>query len=213
MSKTTIYVIRHAQSFHNIGNYEEKSHVTVGLTQEGEAQARQLANEFCDIHLDKIYSSEYTRAYKTALTLAENRNLEVERDSTIHEKLFGDTYRNRIEESLVEMRNIFKNLSEEEKFIYSHYPDMESAKVGAMRLRDFLLKVGTMDEGKVVAVVCHGNIMRSFLNLIGWASFEDLPEGAIKNTGYFKLEMENNEFKILETSKIEKGRKAEGRIM
>lgn len=206
MKKTLIYLIRHAQSFHNIGNYEEKSSQKVNLTEDGVGQAKKLATLFKNIHLDNIYSSDYVRAYRTASFLAEGRGLEVIQDPSIRERFFGETYRNRVEQTREEMSKAFQSLTNEEKFNYSHFPDMESAKSGALRLNNFLLKVGKNDKGKTIAVVCHGNIMRSFLNLIGWAEFDDLPEGAIRNTGHLKIEFEDDKFKIIEAFNIQKTR-------
>lgn len=205
MQKMIVYIIRHGESFRNIGNYEEKSSSKVDLTETGIQQARQLSQDFQNIHFDKIYSSDYVRAYKTAQFLAQGRNMEIIVDSSIQERHFGEIYRNSAIKTKDEMIEIFKKLNDEEKFNYSHYSDMETARSGAERLQNFLLKISKTDGGKVVAVVCHGNIMRSFLNLIGWAKFSELPEGSIGNTGFLKMEIENNFFKVLETSKIEVG--------
>lgn len=204
MQKTLIYLIRHAESFHNIGNYEERSSQKVNLTEEGIGQARKLVIIFKDIHLDKIYSSDYVRAHRTASFLSEGRDLAVIQDPSIRERFFGETYRDRVEQTKKEMNMVFRSLTNEEKFNYSHFPDMESAKSGALRLNNFLRKVGEKEQGKTIAVVCHGNIMRSFLNLIGWAKFDEMPEGAIKNTGYLKIEYEDDVFQILETHNIQK---------
>jgi broad specificity phosphatase PhoE len=212
MQKTFTYLIRHAESFHNIGNYEEKSSQKVDLTDEGISQAKKLIPVFADIHLDKIYSSDYVRALRTANFLAESKGMTVTQDQTIRERCFGETYRNRIEQTKKEMAKIFESLNNQEKFEYSHFPDMESAREGACRLNKFLLNVSKNDAGKTIAVVCHGNIMRSFLNLIEWAEFDELPEGAIQNTGFLKIEISNGIFKILETTKVDMNKKT-NRIM
>lgn len=212
MDKTIIYVIRHAQSYHNIGNYEEKFNAKVDITEEGVRQAKKLAEDFVNIHLDKIYSSDYLRAYKTAKFLADVKKMEVIQDPQIRERDFGETYMSNVEEVRAKIKTDFARLSDEQKFNYKYSPDMESAKDGAIRLNDFLLKISEVDKGKVVVVVCHGNIMRSFLNLIHWAKFDEITEGAIENTGFIKLEIENEKFKVLETSKVYIGSKG-NRIM
>ena len=81
---------------------------------------------------------------------------------------------------------------------------MESAREGAKRLLSLLQEIKATDMGKTILVVCHGNIMRSLLNILGWCKFDEIPEGAIENTGYIKLETNGEDFIIKETRGVNK---------
>lgn len=201
---TIIYIVRHGQSTHNAGvDKGEKEH-KIPLTEKGEEQAKKLAQRLKYIHFDAALSSDYLRAKRTAEIITLEKQLEVKTNALIRERKLGDNYYRNKEKVRSEMENIFKKLSDEEKLEYAHTKDMESAKTGALRLLLFLQEVGTAYKGKTVLVVCHGNIMRSFLNIIGWCKFDEIPEGAIENTGYIKLETDETAFFVKETCGINK---------
>ncbi|MCG8347151.1 MAG: phosphoglycerate mutase family protein [Chloroflexales bacterium] len=81
-----VYLIRHAQSEENaldlksrltVRDYNEllrRSYATP-LTAQGEQQARALVEKLSGAGIERIYSSPYTRAFKTATFLSEALNL------------------------------------------------------------------------------------------------------------------------------------------
>lgn len=64
--KTTLYLVRHAESEAQARNIVQGRGLDVPLTGEGRAQAARLAEALKDIHFDKIYTSHARRARDTA---------------------------------------------------------------------------------------------------------------------------------------------------
>lgn len=201
---TTIYIIRHGESTHNAGIFKGEKPHEIPLTETGEKQAERIANKLKRIHFDVIFSSHYVRAQETAKIIANTKKLKHKVSSTIHERIFGENYYKNRDIMRAEMKEIFKKLSDKEKLQYKHTQDMESSQEGAERLLTFLKKVAIEYPEKTVAVICHGNIMRSLLNLLGWCKFDELPERAIENTGYIKLETNGTNLSITETFGVHK---------
>ena len=204
--KTTIYVVRHGESTYNVGIENGLKEHEIPLTKKGEGQAKKLAQKLNAVHFDEVLSSDYLRAKKTAEIITLEKQLEIKTIALIRERNFGERYNSDKEHVREEMRAILKKLSEKEKLEYKHTSDMESAKAGGMRLLTFLQEIGRAYTGKTVLVVCHGNIMRTLLNILNWCLFDEIPEGAIENTGYIKLETDGGTFKITETWRVNKKR-------
>ena len=70
-SMFTIYLVRHAEKVLSEDNPKDPS-----LTPCGEQRAASLEVFLSAVHLDAIYSSDYTRTRSTAQPAAQNRNLE-----------------------------------------------------------------------------------------------------------------------------------------
>jgi broad specificity phosphatase PhoE len=204
---TTIYVVRHGESEGNVGLYEKEAHeLGSPLTQNGKNQARMLADNLKHIEFSAIFSSDLLRAKQTAEIIALNKKLEVETSNLIRERNFWH-YAKKINEKTEEtIREEIKidllKLNELEKRNYKYTKDMESSDEGAIRLLNFIRECAIAYEGKTILIVAHGNIMRSLLTHLGYAIFDELPEGAINNTGYFKLESDGVDFFIKETSNV-----------
>jgi len=70
--KTTIYMVRHAESPFVFG--QEK---TRGLSEEGFKASRKVAELLADVDIDHIVSSSYTRAIQTVQCLADCKGLAI----------------------------------------------------------------------------------------------------------------------------------------
>jgi len=196
---TTIYIIRHGESTHNAGIFKGEKLHEIPLTETGKKQAEKVAQKLKNIHFDVIFSSHYVRAQETAKIIANSIKLEHKVSSTIHERIFGDNYYKNRETVRAKMKEIFKKFSDKEKLQYKYSQDMESSQQGTERLMTFIKKVTDEYAGKTIMIVCHGNIMRSLLNLLGWCKFDELPERAIENTGYIRLETNGTKLLVTET--------------
>ncbi len=88
MSTTRLIVVRHGEtaanrSYRHIGSSDEP------LSEHGSEKARQLADSLAMLPIKAIYSSPLQRAYRTATTIAERLELEVERVDDLRENSFG----------------------------------------------------------------------------------------------------------------------------
>ncbi|NTU74203.1 histidine phosphatase family protein [Candidatus Roizmanbacteria bacterium] len=208
---TTFYVIRHGQSKGNVLYEQRVDHSehfkkagTLGspLSLLGSEQAEELARIFANKPIDYLFSSDMVRAQQTAEAIARKKGLTLTTDSSIRERNYGE-YGGILHKLYDALRPLFINLTDEEKLNYEYPGVLETAKDGAMRLRNFLEIKHKELPGKTIAVVCHGNIMRSFLIMNGFASFDALTSGTIKNCGYFKAEYDGRQFRIIDTHRVQ----------
>lgn len=214
-SLTKIYVVRHAQSLFNASDnakeFKFDDEFGSSLSDKGKMQANSLKEGFKDINFSAIFTSDLTRTKQTAEVIALEKKLDINaskliRERSIHEYLHkrGNLSNESISKLQDEMRAIFEKLSDEQKMEYKHTPDMESPKEAAERLLRFIKEAAIAYPNKTILIVCHGNIMRSLLVHLGYAKFDELPNGTIGNTGFFVLESDGIDFFIKEVSDINK---------
>ncbi len=200
-----IYIVRHAQSGFNVGLDRADMDLNSGLTELGIEQAREIAEKFKSIDFVAIFSSGLNRSKQTAQIIKENRSLDIQEDSSTNERSFY-RYAKQIKREVVdleeEMMNEIIKLDEKDKMKYKHTSEMESAEESAIRLLDFLKNLGRKYVSKNVLVVSHSNLMRSVLTFLGYTKYDELPTGSVKNTGYFVLETDGKEFKVIKTDQI-----------
>lgn len=205
---TTIYVIRHGESEGNVGIFHgEKHELGSKLTENGQNQARKLKDKLKETNFDAVFSSDMNRAQQTAEIIALERKLAVNTTNLIRERSFYhylEKLQKTEEELIQEMILDLKKLDEKEKMQYKHSQEMESAEEAAIRLLTFIRESAIAYNGKTIMVVCHGNIMRSLLTHLGFATFDQLPSGSINNTGYFVLESDGVDFFVKDTYGVHK---------
>ena len=173
MKKTTIYVVRHAQSEHNrsgsLSDEPTTAYGTLGspLTEEGKRQASLLARELQYLPVAGLFASHLNRARQTAEIFGELLKLPVTTTEALQERLDG-----------------------------------ESLQEAGSRLFDFLQETAYAWREKTIVVVSHGAIFRSLLILLGFATVHELPAGSIANTGYVMLETDGERWMITNTHGI-----------
>lgn len=206
MNKTRIYVVRHAQSGFNAGKdireYDSR------LTDLGIKQAKERASELKDANFEAYYSSAMQRTIETADIIKGDSNLSIQTDPTTNERsiyIYASKIGTEVAVLEEELANEMKDLTDEEKMNHRHSSEMESAVEGAKRLLAQIKEAAKDHPGKNILIASHGNLMRSLLTYLGFAKYDDLPVGAVENTGYFVLETSDGEnFKITKTHKINK---------
>lgn len=214
---TTIYLVRHGESEANVlVEKDEEAHTYMAfddrdgapLTAKGRQQAKTLAEKFKNIHFDAFFSSNMIRAKDTAEAVALERKLAVQTSDLIRERELSRYMKkiNRVSKAEIkaEMQQELEALDDLGKMQYKHTNEMESVDEAATRLITFLREIAVAYSGKTVLVANHGNMIRSMLTKLGWASFDELPDGAVENTGYIVLESDGVDFFIKETHGIHK---------
>lgn len=208
---TTIYVIRHGESEGNIHAHNNPDTIFTDeteygspLTEKGKEQARLVSQRLEDLDFAAIFSSDLIRAKETAEIVAKPHGLSVVTNNTIRERNWGaqmsKSIRSEIEEAV-------KALNEEERLAHRYFPDGETGLEAIKRFTNFLEEIVPAYKGQKIAVVNHGNIMRSFLVKIGFAKYDELPSGSLENTAYFVLETDGETYKIIETKGISRNKK------
>ncbi len=137
-----IYIVRHCSA--------EGQPPQADLTDEGVLQAGELAKFFEDIGVDRIISSPFKRAQRTAWPLAERKELHVEVDSRLSERVLSS---HDLKDWLVKL---------EESFIDLHLKceGGESSNEAMSRVCDV---VDGLLDGSQTVLVTHGNLMALLL--------------------------------------------------
>jgi broad specificity phosphatase PhoE len=207
---TTIYVVRHGESESNVYAHENPdkpaSHygeLGSSLTQKGRNEAKALEQRLCAIQFSAFFSSHLNRARETAEIIAKKYNLPVNVDRAIRERFFGEPMSNskkkEIEKALI-------GLNEQEKFAFKYFSNGESGHDVVNRFKEFLRKIVNEYKNKTILVVSHGYVMRSFLISEGFAKYDELRKGAIRNTGYFVIKTDGHTFRIIDRHGIFRNR-------
>ena len=157
---TKIYLVRHCEALGNLSRVFQ-GRTDLDITDLGEKQLEKLSERFKEIKLDKIYSSPLIRAYKTALAIRGNRDIEIEiyKDLSeidggiIENKPFADTF-----EKNPVLKEIWLNHPED------FAPEGgEPMRVSYQRITNAFWDIVNQNKGKTVALATHGGIIRCLL--------------------------------------------------
>lgn len=192
---TRILLIRHAQAEGNLyrriqGRYDSL------ITRLGKKQIELLRERLLTEQIDAVYSSDLRRAMETAAAAAEPRGLEIHPVPGLREIALGvweDKCWGEVEDD-----------DPEQIYFYNASPDRWSIPGGEPfaavqeRIAASLRAIAAENDGKTVAVVCHGGAIRAFL-----AYAMGIPANEIKrvfhcdNTGITLLEVTDGEFRVV----------------
>lgn len=139
--KTTVYLIRHAESDHAVRDAKTRP-----LTEKGLKDAKALPELFSDIDVSRVFSSPYLRAVLTVAPIAEEKNLPVQTDDRMREWMGGRPFPNEMFES--RMREMFENET-------CTNGGAESLKALKKRTKEFMMHILTRCPGETVIVGTH----------------------------------------------------------
>lgn len=204
-----LYIIRHGESIANVHYAKSESPLPVtelgtDLSELGIKQAKRASQRLRHIRFDAIFSSDFTRAKRTAEIIAREQKLRVILTKSIREQKLGrmeGKMTNAIHERIKELQ---KGLTDKEKMRIKFAKDMESEEEMLRRFIMFINKITKKYVGKSILILTHGHIMRTFLIHIGFAKYDELPHGSIRNTGYLKLETDGINYYVKEVIGIKK---------
>lgn len=147
-----IYIVRHCSA--------EGQAPDAGLTAEGIVQAGQLAEFFDGIDVNRIITSPFTRARETARPIAKVKNLHVEVDSRLKERVLSS---NEFKDWLIKLEDTFFDL-------HLKYEGGESSNEAMSRVCNVIDELG---EGSRTVLVTHGNLMALLLRCYDeWFGFD-----------------------------------------
>lgn len=139
-----IYVIRHCQA--------EGQEADAKLTKLGEQQAAQLANFFKDIFVSRVISSPYTRAVETIQPLAYQKQIVIETDGRLKERVLSTSH---LPDWMEKLEATFHDGT-------LTYGDGESSDEAARRIQNVVDEV-LESESETVILITHGNLMSLLL--------------------------------------------------
>lgn len=186
---TEIYLIRHTQAEGNMYRMMQ-GHWDGKITPHGCKELEKLSERFADIHIDALYSSDLSRAYKTAAAVAESVEQEIITDPRLREismgPLDGEFFGNMAWEN-PELSYVFMHDSEQ-----WHFDGAETFPEVGERLYSAVTDIASRHEGQTIAIVSHGISIRCLLSKVNNAPFSDIEKCPIcKNTAVSKLIYEN----------------------
>ncbi|MCH7999519.1 MAG: histidine phosphatase family protein [Chloroflexi bacterium] len=158
---TRLYLVRHAQSEGNRGEYTGPDD-DPPLSEVGREHARRLAERFARQRVDAIYSSPLRRTQETARAIAGAANLKVRTLDDLREVDLGQVqtdYEAYTEEDARALRDRVANQPK-----WDSFPGSEGSAAARRRV------VGVMDRiieecgGKRVAVVAHAAVIQTYVS-------------------------------------------------
>lgn len=197
--QTTIYVVRHGQAEFNVERRIGGTFELNPLTPEGRKQAEELDKKLENIKIDKIYSSDLSRARETAEIIALKRGLSVEINKLLRERSWGSLQGKTFEEAKRMYPEAFEKetkIKGQEAFKFKYVKDMESLEEAVSRFKRFLKLVSAEQEGKTILVVSHFDIIVGYLFYLGYGSYQELMNATFSHAGYYILISSRENIKI-----------------
>lgn len=157
---TKVYLVRHCESLGNLRQVIQGSS-DLDISECGAHQLTCLRRRFDNVHLDAIYSSPLTRAYKTAQAVRGDKQIEIIKDPRLREMDFG----------CIEQKSrawfVENYPSEYDTFINSFSklvtPDGESTAEVYDRVSEAFFELVQKNKGKTFAIASHGGALRTLL--------------------------------------------------
>jgi broad specificity phosphatase PhoE len=182
-----LIIIRHGETMENAGNIcQGQQHGC--LSELGIQQARNLAVSLKSEEIDVVYSSDLQRAMDTANEILKfHPTLNLQTDPLLRERSLP----------LWEGKPFPKNWK------WEYLPQGSETNEDMMsRARHFIFKLLETDEGKCVAVVTHGGMIRAFRTVIANKPASDYFSWDVsKNTSVSRIELHlNGKHKLVEVN-------------
>jgi len=187
---TKLFLIRHGITQWN----KERRYCgyrDIALSKEGKNQIIKLRKYIKTIDFDSIYSSDRLRALETKSILFGNNKFKIIRD--LREIHFGVLEGLRHEDIIKKYPKIYTNwLKDPHK---GRIPKAENFPVFKKRIVKAIKKIARLNQGKTVAIVCHGGVIGSFIGSV--LKSRDFWGHVPKASSLTLVEYKNSKFKII----------------
>ena len=196
--KTTIYLIRHGYS---VANEQDifAGHTDADLTEKGLLQAEAAAAYLEKIPVDHIYSSDLTRAYRTAQATAKRHNLPVIPNQNLRE-IYGGAWEGmayaRIPDSYPQEFALWKN-----NVGLAHCPQGESTLQLQERMVTEIRKLAEENKGKTIFLFSHACAIRLFRAYCDGATPQEIQAVPwASNASVSQVDYEDGQFHLISYS-------------
>ncbi len=187
-----IYLVRHAQSEYNEKGIFQGS-LDSDLTPLGYVQARLVAMYLKNCGIERIISSPQRRALKTAYSIGDILDIEVETDIRIREISFGDLegkkFIDLMQERGRELKSWLKNPVE------NPLPTQEPMEIFRKRVLEFLESIKSSKE-KNILIVAHGGTLHALICIAIDIGLENMWNIHKDNTGVSCLKYDGKRFQL-----------------
>lgn len=146
-----IYLVRHGQTDWNVER-KIQGNTDIPLNEIGELQARNAAENISKLKIDKIISSDLSRARQTAEIINEKVGANIKLDKRLREVNYGD-----FEGNLVE------NLTEQDWQIFDKNPEKINGESRIEVYKRIKSLFDEIDEEENTLIVTHGGALRMIM--------------------------------------------------
>ena len=185
---TTVYLVRHGATEWNIDK-RAQGMADIPLTQKGKEEAQLAREQLANVPLDAVYSSDLSRAFETARTIAASHGLEVQTDPDFREIDQGEWTGLPVDEIKERWPDMWGPARH-----YSTRPGGESPmQVRERALAGLRRVIETYPEGNVV-IVSHGGTIRWIsAEVLGYDDRRSARIRGLGNGGIVSLEASLND--------------------
>ena len=196
---TTLILIRHGESEANRNNVFA-GHINPDLQNKGLKQAERTAKYITENYkVDKIYSSDLQRAFKTAKALGELLNLEVIAKESLREIYAGEWENMKFDDLSVLFPAEFEAWTT--NIGYAVCPNGESVKQLGERVMSALAKIAEENNGKTVVIATHTTPIRVAQSIVQTGGLDEMKNIPwVSNASVTVFEYENKSFKAMKIS-------------
>jgi|TARA_Y100000034_G_scaffold110268_1_gene142288 broad specificity phosphatase PhoE len=180
-----LILVRHGETRENIKGISQGQKFGT-LTKEGLKQAKLVAKRLKDVNIDVIYSSDLSRAFRTAKEIAKNhKNIKIKKDKRLRETDHGEFSGKKVTEG------DWDKLSG--KFGEKIPPGGESLLMVEKRISEFYKNILKKYEDETILIVSHGGPLYILKSIILKISFLDMMKKIKKlhNTAISEFEIDN----------------------
>lgn len=196
---TTLILIRHGESEANRNNVFA-GHINPDLQNKGLKQAERTAKYITENYkVDKIYSSDLQRAFKTAKALGELLNLEVITEENLREIYAGEWENMKFDDLPILFPKEFEAWTTD--IGNAVCPNGESVKQLGERVMYALIKIAEENKGKTVVIATHATPIRVAQSIVQTGGLDEMKNIPwVSNASVTVFEYENNSFKAVKIS-------------
>lgn len=196
---TTIILIRHGESEANRNNIFA-GHINPDLQNKGIKQAALTAQYIKENYkVDKIYSSDLQRAFKTAETLGKLLNLEVVAEKDFREIYAGEWENMKFDDLPILFPKEFELWTTD--IGNAVCPNGESVKQLSERVMSALTKIADENNGNTVVIATHATPIRVVQSIIQTGGLDEMKNVPwVSNASVTVFEYENKTFKAVKIS-------------
>jgi 2,3-bisphosphoglycerate-dependent phosphoglycerate mutase len=160
-----VYLIRHGETD---WNYQGKlqGHTDIPLNKRGEDQALRLKEKLKDLNFSAIYSSDLSRARKTAIIALGSRDVKIMETSELRERNWGQLQGKNMGEikTFIKAHNLSTESLTQKDYLTAHWPGDQETLFDVYNRFDNFIKSKTIScLGTNILLSSHGGVLRSVL--------------------------------------------------
>ncbi|MDR3647012.1 MAG: histidine phosphatase family protein [Candidatus Babeliales bacterium] len=193
-----IYVIRHGATDWNVLG-KVQGITDIPLNEQGEQEAIKLREKLAHINFVKAYSSNLSRAYKTAQIILYPKPIEIVQESNLRERARG-SWEGQLISDIVKL-DCHNNASKQEWITHKTHKEQESFSDTYQRFMNHISKIITKPVEGPILISSHAGVIAAIL--YHTLEFKLGFRWHVGNCGYIKIQVDRDgQITILETDNI-----------